>query len=168
MNYEIKPQIGLGPIKFGMSPKDISEILGRPLKTSIRLSKNETDKDVIQYNGNQHSAWYGKDTAENADMQITYLKDKAIIITIFKQSGPLEYRDMNLHKKKIREEVLDVLAEDEDIYYYNERTYFFPKVGLIIPTPNHMKRFFFIQLVLSETIIPRLEFDMYEPSTALD
>ena len=93
--------------------------------------------------------------------------DKAICITISKGSGPLMYKEMNLHIFKNRQQVLETLAKDEDVYYYDEVGYFFPKSGLTVPIPKHMRDLFFIQLFLTSYQRSRLEYDMYEPSTAL-
>ena len=168
MTYEITPQIGYGPIKFGMSPEEVEQHLGRPLETSARLSETETDEEEILYNSNQQVAWYGDEVSEKADLQVTYLNNSLIFITIFKKTKPLVYKGMNLHKFKSRQDNLEILARDEDVYYYDESGYFFPKSGLIVPIPKFAKRNFYIMLALTSYMIPRLEFEMYEPSTALD
>ena len=168
MNYEITPQVGFGPIKFGAAPEEIQDILGKPVKLQKSRIFDDDDEDEVYFKARRHSAWYGKAFPDETDLQVTYEDDKAVIITLFKRSKPLIYKGANLHKFKIRQDVLEGLAKDEDTYYYDEQGYFFPKSGLVVPTPKHMKRFFFIQLVLTENQMPRLEFDMYEPSTALD
>jgi len=150
MNYEIKPQIGYGPIKFGMSPNEVRAFLGKPRRTEAAVHENQSDQEEFEHYGNQHYEWYGQSDEDLTFPQITYADNKVIGITIFKQSGSLVYMGMDLHKKK------------------NTRHYFFPKSGLIVPKVEHMKRFFFIQLVLTENQMPHLDFEMYEPSTALD
>lgn len=168
MIYEITPQVGYGPIKFGMSSTDVHNILGRPTKVETAVSESETDEEELKHYGNHHFEWFGKIFPDPTNPQLTFIHNKVAGVTIFKQSGSLVYMGMDLHKKKIRQDVLEVLAGDEEIYYENTRHYFFPKSGLIVPKVEHMKRFFFIQLVLTENQVPHLEFEMYEPSTALD
>lgn len=168
MDYEITPQVGLGPIKFGMSSAEVREILGQPSKVQEGISKNETDHDEIKYNGKYTFEWYDENYPDGKRPQISYYENRVVIITIFKQSGPLFYKDMDLHKKKKRPDVLEALAKDEDIYYYDEEGYFFPKSGLIVPTAKNAKDLFYIMLTLTSHMMPRLEFEMYEPSTALD
>lgn len=168
MSYEIIPQVGFGPIKFGMSPAEIHEILGAPTKVSAAVSPNETNEEELKHYGHRHYEWFGKSFPDPTLPQIVYDNDKVVGITVFKQSGPLILNDMDLHKKKNRQDVLENLAKHEDIYYYNDIFYFFPKSGLIITIPKNMKRFFFVELVLTASMKPLLAHKMYEPSTALD
>ena len=168
MTYEIIPQVGFGPIKFGMSPKEVREILGPPTKTDVALPPGETDPDEIKYYSGYHYEWHGDEFPDGKLPQITYDHNKAIAITIFKQYGPLIYKGMDLHKVKKREDVLETLAQDEETYYKSTPDFFFPKSGLCVPIPKFARRNFYITLELTSHMIPRLEYEMYEPSTALD
>lgn len=168
MTHEITPQVGYGPIKFGMSSAEVEQILGVPSKTEAAVPKGEKDEEEIEHYGNQHYSWYGENHTDSNLPQITYADDKVIGITIFKQSGPLTYKGMDLHEFKKREEVLEVLAQGEDTYYYNEQFYFYPKSGLVIASPENMKRFFFVELTLTQAMMPHLVYEMYEPYTDLD
>ena len=165
--YEIKPQIGFGPIKFGMSPKEVQAHVGKPAKKKSALYGHETDEEMIFYEAGKTYEWYGEKFPDDTDLQVTFKDDIAICITISKGSGPLMYKGMNLHIFKNRQQVLETLAKDEEVYYYDEVGYFFPKSGLAVPTPKHMRDLFFIQLFLTSYQRSRLEYDMYEPSTAL-
>ena len=168
MTYEITPQVGFGPIKFGAAPEEIQDILGKPSKVEKSRIFDETDEDEIKLYKNYHYEWYGEKFPNSKFPQITFDYNKVVGITIFKQSGPLIYREMDLHKVKKRQEVLEALAKDEDVYYYDEGGYFFPKSGLTVPIPKFAKRNFYVMLNLTTHMMPRLEFEMYEPSTALD
>ena len=166
--YEIVPQVGFGPIKFGMSPTEIRVILGEPTETKVTLRPSVTDPDLIKYLKGRHSEWHGDEPLDGKLPQITYQDNKAIAITVFKQYGPLIYKGMDLHKVKKRLKALETLAADEETYYYYESNFFFPKSGLCIPIPKLAKRHFYITQFLTEYMTPRLDFEMYEPSTALD
>ena len=168
MTHEITPQVGYGPIKFGMNPDEVREIFGKPSKVEKSRIFDETDEDEIKLYKNYHYEWYGEKFPNSKFPQITFDYNKVVGITIFKQSGPLIYREMDLHKVKKRQEVLEALAKDEDVYYYDEGGYFFPKSGLTVPIPKFAKRNFYVMLNLTTHMMPRLEFEMYEPSTALD
>lgn len=168
MTYGIFPQVGFGPIEFGMSPADVRAILGKPTETDVALPPNETDEDEIKFMKGRHYEWHGDSEGDCKLPQITYHHNKAIGITIFKQFGPLIYKGMDLHKVKKRQDVLETLAKDEETYYKATADFFFPKSGLSIPISKFARRNFYITLLLTEYMIPRLEFDMYEPSTALD
>lgn len=168
MDYEIYPQIGYGPIKFDMSPKEVQGILGKPCRSQLAISERETDEEEIKFLKNRRYDWYGENYTDGKLPQITYDEDNAKLITIFKQSGPLIYKGMDLHKKKKRQDILEALAKDEEVYYYNEENFFFPKAGLIVPIPKYTKGLFYIVIAETSHMIPRLEFEMYEQSTALD
>ena len=151
-----------------MSPKEVQGILGKPSKIEKSRIFDETDEEEVALYKNYYYEWYGERFSDGKSPQITFDKNKVVCITIFKQSGPLIYREMDLHKIKKRQEVLEDLAKDEDVYYYDEGGYFFPKSGLTVPIPKFAKRNFYVMLNLTTHMMPRLEFEMYEPSTALD
>ena len=167
MNYEITPQVGFGPIKFGMSSKEVRSILGQPTKISKSTINSMSDEDEKKYEANHHSEWYGQKYPDGSLPQVTYENDNVVLITIFKQSGPLIFKGMDLHKVKNRQEILEMLAATEEIYYSDDAEYFFPSSGLIVPIAKFAKRNFYIMLSLSSYMMPRLDYDMYEPSTAL-
>ena len=54
MTHEITPQVGYGPIKFGMSSAEVEQILGVPSKTEAAVPKGEKDEEEIEHYGNQH------------------------------------------------------------------------------------------------------------------
>ena len=124
MTYEIIPQVGFGPIKFGMSPQDVHKILGEPSEVTKIIGPYETDLDEIKFNGGLHFEWHGEYPFDGKFPQITYNNNNVIMISVSKPFGPLIYKSMDLHKAKKRQEFLEALAKDEDIYYYDEEAYF--------------------------------------------
>ena len=60
MNYEITPQVGFGPIKFGAAPEEIQDILGKPVKLQKSRIFDDDDEDEVYFKARRHSAWYGK------------------------------------------------------------------------------------------------------------
>jgi hypothetical protein len=49
MDYAIRPYDGIGPIKFGMTPEQVHEILGEPVKTFKKNSRNTDDYRTIGF-----------------------------------------------------------------------------------------------------------------------
>jgi len=72
MNYEIKPQIGYGPIKFGMSPNEVRAFLGKPRRTEAAVHENQSDQEEFEHYGNQHYEWYGQSDEDLTFPQITF------------------------------------------------------------------------------------------------
>ena len=60
MTYELIPQVGYGPIKFGMNPDDVQGVLGKPKKVQESRIFDETDEEEIFYKTGRYAAWYGK------------------------------------------------------------------------------------------------------------
>jgi len=74
--YEIIPQIGYGPIVFGMSSAEVRAILGQPSKVQEGIGKNETDHDEIKYNGKYTFEWYDENYPDGKHPQLSYYENR--------------------------------------------------------------------------------------------
>jgi hypothetical protein len=131
IDWKIEPQIGVGPLKFGMSPEEVAAILG-PTEHTDKIANNFVGLPELQKR-------YKNDVAEyrifgdvtTMKPTVTYRSGKMVNAAFDKIHNTLSLNGMNLFKTS-RSKVIEKLMElnKNVISTNNEYTLYFMDTGI--------------------------------------
>lgn len=130
-DWTIEPYVGAGPLKFGMSPAQVAEILGPPESTSeVSASFAAAGQDDLADKFKDRTA----EVRVGADRKtilpkLEYVAGKLVSIDVGPATKELELNGTKLFKLKPRERI-EHLIESSDAVFQSFNGYIFLDYGL--------------------------------------
>lgn len=110
MDWEIVSFVGMGPIRFGMTPSEVEAVLGLPLAVddddddpSYRKEVREIDVPTVTYEDNKVAEIEAFDSVKNVRISV---------VNLFEQAGPTVLKNLETLNKGALTNVGIVLFEN--------------------------------------------------------
>ena len=132
--YTFEPQVGFGPLKFGMQRQQLVDQLGGPTE-EIVLADAAPWPDEVQENVKHRLILvYKKKTKEY--LEYTLFKDALVSIALHNPTEPLVFDGVDLFSDD-RAAVVDHFASAEETFFVNNEDLWFAKSGIIFSIPEY-------------------------------
>lgn len=162
MTFDVLPNVGFGPLRFGMSRAEIEAVLGPPTHVGSPFEGIPLDRETARWVKGLRVMDYPRAKGATARPQVTLDGDRAVAFTVFDKTGPLMVGEVDLFDPD-REGLLKRLIAAEDKAFSNGEYVYFPKLGVQIPLARFRRRQPYITLVTEAYERDRLAFNGLEP-----
>ena len=135
--YTFEPQIGFGPLQFGLSPEEASAILGDPTEVTILEDVTVWPDDLLEFV--QDRVIHKFDFDQGAHIYLVFYRDALVSIEIHDLKTELTFESINLFSDD-RSALTTALEVREDVSYINDDYLFFPEAGILIPNSERWKK----------------------------
>lgn len=169
-DFTYEPHVGYGPLKFGMSPLQIVDILGDPKSEFVDadvLDMDLFDADEAALILTNKTFMYDDAVLDHDFLSTSFFQDKLVEISIRVRGRDIPFSAENLMDKD-RKELMRRLAENETEIYANGASYFFPRAGLQTDDPKFWKSRGTVDFVVAQYILDRLDLDSWEKLDEID
>ncbi len=135
MDWIIEPYVGVGPLKFGMSPEEVSEILGEAESTNPSAPAFAGDPILEERFKNHFSEYRLFGNMKTAKPTIQYDNDKLESIDFHKSNSTLQINGLLLFKQTRKAILHELYLMDKEI---RETTggYLFMNLGISLSGPE--------------------------------
>ncbi len=156
---EIIAKQGVGPLKLGMSPKDVAALIGLP-KTAEDPSEDEIlDDDDMPFYKNQIIEMRGK--VPGLDLiDLLYEKNKLVCISLCGDSKDVEIAGMAINGNRVA--LLEHVRRLDDDVYARRENFLFLKTGICISAPGNRKDMNYVRLFDVAFKKKRLAYELYK------
>ncbi|WP_298294162.1 hypothetical protein [uncultured Litoreibacter sp.] len=169
-DFTYEPHVGYGPLKFGMSAKQIVDILGEPKSEFVDadvLDMDLFDADEKALILTSKAFNYDDAVLDHDFLSVTFFQDKLVEIRIRVRGRDIPFGAENLMDNN-RKDLMRRLAENETEIYANGASYFFPKAGLQTDDPKFWKSRGTVDFVVGQYVLDRLDLDSWERLSEID
>ena len=169
MTFSYMPNVGYGPLRFGMTPLEVETILGEP--SSFRspfegIPLPDDDQDLLRHCEGLRFMEFPQTRTSHQFPQVSFDRDRVTGFTLFDIKVPFLLNGIDLFARS-RKATLAALAANETEYFENGERFLFQAQGVELPNAKYAKTLPYVSLVDATYVLAHRDFNFLEPSTSL-
>jgi hypothetical protein len=132
--WTVDPYIGVGPIRFGMTPKEVEAILGPVVETKDHSKFKGLQPFLMEHNKGFVTEF--REVVAKSEPIIPYKFGEVVLIDFYKDCKSLKFREINLFKESKRK-IIDKLSSISENIFLTFEGFIFLDFGIMLSSAEN-------------------------------